>query len=169
MITTARAPASIASSTVASSATGGTATTTSSGGSGRSASERCAGRPSTVSARRLTRNTRRRPLPRIAPRAIQWPHLAWSSDAPTTATDAGANSTERSRRAGASVTRPPSTGGGGSPMPQASAPPSTTIVVPVMYAPPAEARKAITDATSSARPSRPSGMLRSQPATSSGS
>ncbi len=118
MITTPRAPASIASSTVASSAAGGTATTTSSGGSGRSASERCAGRPSTVSARRLTRNTRRRPLPRIAPRAIQWPHLAWSSDAPTTATEAGANSTERSRRAGASVTRRPPPGAAARPCPR---------------------------------------------------
>ena len=63
----------------------------------------------------------------------------------------------------------PLRGGGGSPWPHASAPPSTTIVVPVTYAPPAEARNAITAATSSGRPSRPSGTVRRQPSTVSSS
>ena len=74
----------------------------------------------------------------------------------------------RASRAAARACHAASTGGGGSPSPHASAPPSTTIVVPVTYAPPAEARNAITPATSSGRPSRPSGTLRVQPSIASG-
>ena len=45
--------------------------------------------PCTSGARALTRCTRRRPAPRRTPRAIPNPHLAGSSDAPTTATERG--------------------------------------------------------------------------------
>ena len=57
-----------------------------------------------------------------------------------------------------------STAGGGSAWPQASAPPSTTTVVPVTYAAAGEARKAMTEATSSGVPSRPAGIERSHAA-----
>lgn len=50
--------------------------------------------------------------------------------------------------------------GGGVANPHASTPPSTTMVVPVTYAAAGVARKAIVAATSSGRPSRPSGTVR---------
>src|SRR5829696_2168715 len=90
--TTARVPAAIASSIADSRAAGGTASTTSSGVSGSSASERCECVPITTPPRRLTRYTARRDAPRSARRASQFPHLTGSSEAPTTATDAGSKS-----------------------------------------------------------------------------
>src|SRR5215204_3476116 len=95
--TTALVPTAITSSIAGSRAAGGTASTTSSGVSGSSASERWACVPITSPPRRLTRYTARRDAPRSARHASQFPHLTGSSEAPTTATDAGSKSGVRSR------------------------------------------------------------------------
>ena len=106
--TSARAPAASASSAAASSPAGGTASTTRSGGSGRSAVETWTSRPSTCPPRRLTRWTARRPTPRSAERASQFPHFISSSDAPTIATERGskmASSAIAAQRPGAAAAR----------------------------------------------------------------
>src|SRR5215207_3069123 len=103
--TMARVPAAIVSCIAASSAAGGTASTASSGASGSSPSVRYARVPMTSPPRRLTRYTARRDAPRRAPRASQFPHLAGSFEAPTTATDSGSKSGVRSRRVVAALHR----------------------------------------------------------------
>ena len=152
--TSARTPAPIASSTAASSAAGGTASTASAGGAGSSPSERYAGRPITSPPRRLTRYTARRSL------ASQRP--AREPVAPLDRIVGRADDRDRRRartgpRGRASLHPAPA---GARRCPRRRRRRRPTIVVPVTYAPPAEARNAITAATSSGRPSRPSGTLR---------
>ena len=92
----ARTPRARPSSTTCSKAPAGTTSTARSTGSSRSRNDATAAWPCTVGLRALTSSTRRRSEPRSTPRAMPNPHLAGSSDAPTTATERGFSSGVRS-------------------------------------------------------------------------